>query len=93
MFLRNFYTFEAISKKIMSIFSDCKTIRGNEANKMCVFPFRYQNQLYDQCISDDHSAPWCPTEVNKRLGYINGKWGICGQGCPIASKGITIETR
>ena len=55
---------------------------------MCVFPFRYQNRMYHECVIEDHGSPWCPTEVNNHLGYVNREWGICGQGCPGVLEGI-----
>ncbi|XP_064112099.1 uncharacterized protein LOC135219347 [Macrobrachium nipponense] len=44
---------------------------------LCVFPFRYNGQLYDNCTSVDAEAPWCPTRVNRQLrpivtGYCSG---------------------
>ena len=56
---------------------------------MCVFPFRYQNRMYHECINEDNGSPWCPTEVNNHLGYVNGQWGICGQGCPGTLRGVS----
>ena len=45
--------------------------------------------MHHECVTEDHGSPWCPTEVNNNLGYVNGQWGICSQGCPGTSKGIS----
>ena len=45
--------------------------------------------MYHECVTEDLGSSWCPTEVNNHLGYVNGEWGICGQGCPGTSKGIS----
>ena len=45
--------------------------------------------MYYECVVEDHGSPWCPTEVNNHLGYVNGEWGNCGQGCPGVLEGIS----
>ena len=59
----------------------------------CVFPFRYQNRVFRECIIEDHHVPWCPTLVDYNRGYVNGKWGNCGPECPGASEGITKDIK
>ncbi|XP_066977680.1 uncharacterized protein [Macrobrachium rosenbergii] len=60
-------------KPITSSAGELTTIEG----LLCVFPFRYNGQLHDNCTSVDAEAPWCPTRVNRRLrpivtGYCSG---------------------
>ena len=63
----------------------CTTNDGPDPNKPCVFPF---NDPYDGGISHSKCTsgasggkPWCPTEVDERGYYSDGKWGYCGSYC------------
>ena len=44
----------------------------------CVFPFRYNNQLFTSCIADgldpDEGDTWCATTADYDT---DGEWGIC----------------
>ena len=40
----------------------------------CLFPFRYQNKLYDQCV-DGKSGKWCATSLNKNK--TSKTWAYC----------------
>ena len=46
----------------------CKTIEG----QVCIFPFKYGDNLYQSCTDVDDSRPWCATLVDEnreQLGY------------------------
>ena len=61
----------------------CKTNRGPDANKRCVFPFTYDGIPYNHCThAGGEGKPWCATQTNAQGGYIDGKWGYCSPGCP-----------
>ena len=49
-------------------------------NQACHLPFKYAGITYDQCITRDHSQPWCYTDAN------NSNWGNC------APEGANIPT-
>ena len=55
----------------------CKTIDDLE----CIFPFIYEGQTYNNCITiHNNGIPWCPTQLDS-LGNYNGYWNNCGLGC------------
>ncbi|KAK2178559.1 hypothetical protein NP493_535g00017 [Ridgeia piscesae] len=40
----------------------------------CVFPFTYQNVVYNDCTTVDYNASWCATTSN----FVNdGEWSVC----------------
>ena len=66
----------------------CKTIKGADANTLCIFPFRYKGKTYNTCTLKDarntNNEAWCSTKVDRSGKHVSGKgkWGNCGQGCP-----------
>ena len=68
------------------------TITGPSTNAPCVFPFTFNNVTYHECVLDIDGA-WCSTEVANDGVHVSGqgKWGICGQGCPIPSPSGTLR--
>ena len=69
----------------------CITDSGASAHKPCIFPFKFNDVVYNQCtwVSADltEHKPWCSTEVDETGEHKGGrgKWGNCGPGCPIPS--------
>lgn len=53
-----------------------KTKNGNGNDANCVFPFRYANVLYYNCITVNYNVnrPWCAVTSNFD---IDKKWGEC----------------
>lgn len=62
----------------------CETIGGNDPFCPCVFPFTYDGETYQSCTKDgDGQHPWCSTQVDGNGNHVTGKWGYCGQNCPL----------
>ena len=68
------------------------TITGPSTNAPCVFPFTFNDVTYHECVLDIDGT-WCSTEVANDGVHVSGqgKWGICGQGCPIPSPSGTLR--
>ena len=49
------------------------TNSGN-AQSPCVFPFKYKNILYYECITSERTTPWCATTFDYD---VDNKWGYC----------------
>ena len=62
----------------------CKTTDGSEdPGQPCVFPFVYNQTLYNGCTTAGSSAdPWCSTALDARGVYVAGRWGTCEPACP-----------
>jgi hypothetical protein len=60
----------------------CKTVGSKP--EPCVFPFRYEGQLFNRCTGTDaeDGSVWCATEVDNTGEVIEGRWGDCDEGCP-----------
>ena len=56
----------------------CFTISGPMSRKKCIFPFRYDGVLYNQCIYANHDKLWCSTQTDGNDNHIIGNWGNCG---------------
>jgi len=75
----------------------CRTVASSEKDSLpCIFPFFYNNRIYDKCTSSDGDDPWCATKLTERI--IQGKikvnstmsaWGYCSSNCP----GVVTSTR
>ena len=60
------------------IIQGCVTKDGPDPKKPCVFPFNDRGLSYTTCTQGaSGSKPWCPTEVDERGYYLDGKWGNC----------------
>ncbi|XP_006264642.3 cation-independent mannose-6-phosphate receptor [Alligator mississippiensis] len=46
-----------------------------EKGELCVFPFKYKDKNYEECITDGEGKPWCSTTKDYDR---DGKWGFCG---------------
>ena len=53
--------------------------------KPCVFPFIYNNKVYNECtdVNDPDNKKWCSTKVDDNGIHVgNGNfWGHCGPDC------------
>jgi hypothetical protein len=44
----------------------------------CVFPFKYKDQTYYDCTTEDFGTTnWCSVKVDREDKFITGKWGVC----------------
>ena len=68
----------------------CTTTSGPEspdAGKPCVFPFRYNGVLYNECTLEGNApgetVPWCSTMTDSNDNHVGGqgKWGFCSSNC------------
>jgi superfamily II DNA or RNA helicase len=55
----------------------------------CIFPFRYQNKLYDQCV-DGKTGKWCATSLNKNK--TSKTWAYCPTSKKSSKKKITKKS-
>ena len=60
---------------------------GPSLNIPCIFPFKFNGRTFNECTWDEDGA-WCSTQVDKNGNHVGGqgKWGLCGQECPIPPK-------
>jgi len=63
---------------------DCWTVAGPEVGKNCVFPFYFEDEDFHGCVSVNGERPWCATAVDEIEDFLPGRWGFCGEDCPIA---------
>ena len=60
------------------IIQACVTKDGPDPKKPCVFPFNDRGLSHSKCTKGTSGGkPWCPTEVDERGYYLDGKWGNC----------------
>ena len=72
----------------------CKTNGGANPNTQCIFPFKYKGKRYNTCtLKDADNVAWCSTQVDKFGNHIRGKgkWGNCGEGCPLSTSDLIGE--
>ena len=48
----------------------CNTNEGHS----CIFPFKYKNKTYRQCIYGDDNHSWCPYQINANLTTNKMDW-------------------
>jgi len=65
-------------------YPDIKTTDGQS----CVFPFKYQNGLYEGCTMKNHNQGWCATSFDYD---ISRQWGNCEQQPTIKEKSSAPE--
>ena len=64
---------------------------GAKPNLPCVFPFRFDGQVYNRCVSLQGEKPWCSTLTNAFGVHVTGNWGDCDKNsCPMAWINIHI---
>ena len=64
---------------------ECKTYSGPKNDDPCKFPFTFNGEVHENCITTDDrcGVPWCPTEDNENVGDVEfGSWGYCNHYCP-----------
>ena len=70
--------------------NECQTVGGPDPGKSCIFPFKFQDKIYNECPfdPDDQSKTWCSTKVDSNGNHVVGqkKWGHCGASCPETDK-------
>ena len=68
----------------------CQTVGGPDPGKSCIFPFKFQDKIYNECPfdPDDQSKTWCSTKVDSNGNHVVGqkKWGHCSASCPETDK-------
>ena len=77
---------------------ECRTSnsRGNDRNKPCLFPWRFEGKTYDGCITG-HGGRWCSTKL--RDGTIDhddevDQWGYCdSKDCPLSGPPLDTLTK
>ena len=70
------------------IFADsCITVGGASPNLPCVFPFKFNNVVYNNCTlmyaHHTNNKTWCSTKVDANGVHMSnsGNWGNCGPDC------------
>jgi len=51
---------------------DADTNCATESGALCIFPFEYEGEIFNECTDKDHHQMWCDT---------SGSWGNCGPDC------------
>ena len=55
---------------------------GAHPNLPCVFPFEYEETIYESCKWHTDGTRWCSTKVDADGIHQKGHWGDCGENCP-----------
>ena len=64
-----------IINRILFLGKNCVTTGGSAPEgTMCMFPFEYNGEKYNTCITADHTQLWCITDTE-------GNWGNCKETC------------
>merc|ERR1711942_170650 len=50
--------------------------KKQSGSRPCVFPFKYNGVVYNECTDIQWNNKWCATATNRRNEYI-GAWGDC----------------
>merc|ERR1711942_516416 len=50
--------------------------KKRSGSRPCVFPFKYNGVVYNECTDIQWNNKWCATATNRRNEYI-GAWGDC----------------
>jgi len=63
----------------------CLTTDEYDKNNKCIFPFTYNNVIYNKCIYNGFLKPWCSTKTDNFGNHIVNKkyWGFCNKYCPV----------
>eukprot|EP00747_Dinoflagellata_sp_TGD_P055035 gnl/TRDRNA2_/TRDRNA2_149324_c4_seq1.p1 gnl/TRDRNA2_/TRDRNA2_149324_c4~~gnl/TRDRNA2_/TRDRNA2_149324_c4_seq1.p1 ORF type:complete len:469 (+),score=34.32 gnl/TRDRNA2_/TRDRNA2_149324_c4_seq1:213-1409(+) len=62
----------------------CMTVAGvggGMAELPCVFPFTFNNAVYNACTLESWTSSWCGTTAVVTAGSSVG-WGLCASSCP-----------
>merc|ERR1711988_1998147 len=62
----------------------CITEGGPSSNQKCVFPFRHDGIVYNECTTAGLGQPWCSVATYINGTHINGQglYGLCPKTCP-----------
>ena len=66
---------------------ECTTTSGPDANKTCIFPFKFAHVTYNRCTTDGNDPgdvkAWCSTKVDDSGKHVGGEgnWGSCELKC------------
>ena len=52
-----------------------------EEGENCVFPFIYSNKTFTSCTMEGSDSPWCATQVDPNMEYVEDKYGLCSEDC------------
>ena len=69
----------------------CTTVSGADPGKSCVFPFRFNGVVYNECTFDGNAAgetePWCSTLTDSNNDHVGGQgnWGFCSSNCGVVT--------
>ena len=70
--------------------NECRTVGGPDPDQSCIFPFKFQDKIYNACPfdPDDPSKTWCSTKVDNDGNHVVGQkqWGHCSSLCPQTDK-------
>ena len=63
--------------------------KGATPNKPCIFPFKHNGQIHNECIDVDDKklTNICATEIDSRSGAIKA-YGNCNCNCPSKSRSV-----
>ncbi|CAL4096357.1 unnamed protein product, partial [Meganyctiphanes norvegica] len=59
-----------------------KDLRSSKQERGCVFPFRYNDLVFNSCTTLDANDPWCSTETDSRDNHVEDKWKYCQDSKP-----------
>ena len=45
--------------------------------EQCVFPFRYNGVLYNECTKVEDNKPWCSNMTDENDDHVVGQWTYC----------------
>jgi len=91
------YLFFILGALILPAEGGCYTIASSGKESLpCIFPFFYNNRIYDKCTSSDGDDPWCATKLTERkiqgtkaINSTMSAWGYCSSNCP----GVATSTQ
>ena len=68
--------------------NECQTVGGPDQGRPCMFPFKFQGKIYNECPVahlEDPSKTWCSTMGGN---HVTGqkKWGYCSSSCPVSNE-------
>ena len=81
-----FLSLVSFSLVLTAVSAQCETVRtegGTGRPEQCVFPFSYNGQTYNECITvnDPQGKPWCSVEVDRNGVHVSNRarWGHCNR--------------
>ena len=68
--------------------NECQTVGGPDQGRPCMFPFKFQGKIYNECPVarlEDPSKTWCSTMGGNHVAGLK-KWGYCSSSCPVSNE-------